>query len=72
MSQRRWSFLRAALLKKEVNLAEFSDVTKRSLADINLIEKEQGTRGSESTLHYTTKQASEKNDDDSEDSELTQ
>ena len=42
VSQRRWSFLRAALLKKEVNLDEFSDITKRSLADIELLEKEQG------------------------------
>ena len=46
VSKRRWDLLRAALLNKEVDLNEFSDVTtKGRLADLGLIRKERSKFG---------------------------
>ena len=46
VSKRRWDLLRAALLNKEVDLSEFSDVTtKGRLADLGLIRKERSKYG---------------------------
>mmetsp|Transcript_4185 Transcript_4185/g.12203 ORF Transcript_4185/g.12203 Transcript_4185/m.12203 type:complete len:182 (+) Transcript_4185:186-731(+) len=39
-SRRRWDLLRSVLLKKEVDLREYADITTRTLADLQLFSKE--------------------------------
>lgn len=44
-SRRRWMLLRSVLLKKEVDLREYADITTRSLDDIRLLKKERTEEG---------------------------